>query len=126
MEIEFREFPKAKVFVGGCVERGEGSSFHASAHAHTTPSDKFHNWICVRSKQPRAVHNYCGEPTNTMLHEYAHILTGEGHTKKFWTMLANIGGFMERESYFGHKAKDYMKIKKNWSDIKSEVMEGRI
>jgi hypothetical protein len=63
-------------FVGGCVERGDGSSFRASAHSHTNPTDKYRGWICFRSMK-----NYNDEQTR--LHELAHILTMQGHTAKW-------------------------------------------
>ena len=68
-QIDFPEFPRAKVFVGGCVERGDGSSFRASAHAHV--KDSFAGWICVRSKKPETLRLPNGEPRNLMKHEYA-------------------------------------------------------
>lgn len=88
--IEFPEFPEAKVFVGGCVKRGVGSSFRARAHAHCFAKDEFAGWICVRS--PKRLRAASGKPSNTMLHEYAHILTKQGHTDKFRKKLRELGG----------------------------------
>ena len=121
MFIPFPEFPKAKVFIGGCVKRGEGSSFRASAHAHIADKDEHKGTICVRSKNPDALRLTDGTPTNLMKHEYAHILVSEGHTKKYWTMLSQLGGYMERESYFGHKKKDFIKLRTDWETVKNKV-----
>ncbi len=37
------------VFVGGCIDRGEGSSFRARAHAHTSLVSPHYGWVCVRA-----------------------------------------------------------------------------
>lgn len=120
MQVDFPEFPRAKVFIGGCVKRGEGSSFRASAHAHTS-SSQYQGWICVRSKKPETLRLPDGTPSNLMKHEYAHILTLEGHTRRFWETLAKIGGFMERESYFGHKKETFIKMRVPWSEVADKV-----
>ena len=119
-QVDFKEFPRAKVFVGGCVSRGDGSSFRSSAHAHSSKC-KDAGWICVRSKKPETLRLPDGEPTNLMKHEYAHILVDEGHTKKFWETLYKLGGYMDRESYFGHKKKDFKRGK--WDEVKKQVQE---
>ena len=82
-----RVFPEvAGIFAGGCVERGEGSRFRAKAHSHTT--GKFTGWICFLSAK---------RLTNLelMLHEIAHVLTGEGHTDKWRERLLQIGGTLD-------------------------------
>ena len=98
--VEFPEFEKYKtqgfkgVFVGGCIERGDGSSFRAKAHAHNEPyikvdsiivKDEHGNpkvwkhfgWICVRSA--KRLYTRPGQPSNLMWHELCHILT-PGHS----------------------------------------------
>ena len=98
--VEFPEFEKYKaqgfkgVFVGGCVERGDGSSFRAKAHAHNTlyikvgssivkdehgnpKAWKHFGWICVRSA--KRLYTRPGQPSNLMWHELCHILT-PGHS----------------------------------------------
>lgn len=64
------------LFTGGCVSRGVGSSFRATAHAHV--SGEWMGWICVRGREE--VYRYDGEtPSRTLMHEYAHIVSGTGH-----------------------------------------------
>jgi hypothetical protein len=92
-------YPQLKgVFLGGCVKRGVGSSFHAGAHAHTYwPSSddqseaavqrrECFGWVCIRKAER------VNEHTLTM-HELAHILTaGEGHNDVFRAMAKRLGG----------------------------------
>lgn len=89
--VEFPEFaghPEvAGVFVGGCVDRGDGSSFRAAAHAHTDEPNK--GWVCVRS--PRRLRTAAGGPSQVMLHELAHVLTGDGHTDRWRAMARSLG-----------------------------------
>ena len=88
----FDQYPQlAGVFVGGCVKRGDGSSFRARAHAHTVHAGQtMPGWICVRSA--KRLYNADGRVSNLMLHELAHILTNEGHTDKFRNKLRELGG----------------------------------
>ena len=78
------------VFVGGCVKRGEGSSFRAKAHAHTAKADRSYHWICVRSVKrvgewvagsglPKRADGVILKPSRLLMHEYAHVLTDHGH-----------------------------------------------
>jgi hypothetical protein len=76
------------IFVGGCVERGVGSSFRATAHAHSHPGDPYFGWICIR-----AAHRL--NDRELMLHEAAHILTQEGHTECWRECLVRIGGTLD-------------------------------
>lgn len=86
---KYREQGFAGLFVGGCVKRGDGSSFRAQAHAHTAKGDT-QGWICVRSR--KRLYTPAGKPSMLMLHELAHILTGEGHTDKWRAKLRELGG----------------------------------
>jgi len=82
----------AGVFAGGCIDRGEGSSFRARAHAHTSLVSPNYGWICVRALRrvgpvaPASSPDWDGElvkPSRLMWHEYAHILTGHGHDDRW-------------------------------------------
>lgn len=61
-----------RLFVGGCVERGDGSSFRRRAHAHVVGQDK--GWICIRSW--RRILGSTGRPSRLIWHEVAHCLVG--------------------------------------------------
>lgn len=79
------------IFSGGCVERGEGSSFRAKAHAHIkgkTPREH-DGWICFRSAKRLNQHGI-------VIHELAHILTNEGHSRKFYECVRRLGGRIDR------------------------------
>jgi hypothetical protein len=70
------------IFVGGCVDRGVGSSFRARGHAHNRRGDSNLGWVCIRSS--KRVFTARGWPTRLLWHEYAHILTpGHGHDDKW-------------------------------------------
>lgn len=72
------------VFIGGCIDRGIGSSFRALAHAHK-PTSTHAGWICLRAS--RRLYN-----KDLVLHELAHILQPGGHTDKWRNKLIEIGG----------------------------------
>jgi hypothetical protein len=74
------------VFLGGCVERGIGSSFRAKAHAHTRGTRR--GWICFRSDK----HLGCRE---LWLHEIAHVVTRDGHSDRWRKFLLQIGGTLD-------------------------------
>ena len=76
------------VFVGGCVERGDGSSFRRVAHAHMRQGDPHKGWICVRARRRLTCRVL-------MLHELAHIITGHGHDNTFRRELLRLGGSLD-------------------------------
>lgn len=118
MKLSLSQFPEVKgVFVGGCIERGEGSSFRRKAHAHTSKSDEYFGWICFRSWRRvgtytlNASSQFDGEitkPSMLMKHEAAHILTGHGHDDVWRKKVREIGGqinWWETKKYFQRKRK---------------------
>lgn len=74
------------LFVGGCVERGIGSRFRRQAHAHTQGLWK--DWICILSAKRLT-------DRQLLLHELAHIFTGEGHTNTWRRCLLAFGGTLD-------------------------------
>lgn len=86
-EHEILRFPEVTgIFTGGCIARGEGSSFRAKAHSHT--DNPFMGWICVRSAKRLT-------DRMLMLHEAAHIITGLGHVDSWRKKLLEIGGTLD-------------------------------
>jgi len=72
------------VFVGGCVDRGDGSRFRAKAHTHTGGQNA--GYICVLAARRLS-------DRDLMLHELAHLLAGErGHTDTWRKWVLLIGG----------------------------------
>jgi len=95
------EMPQLKgLFVGGCVARGDGSSFRARAHAHTLPSD-YKGWVCVRAAH--RVLTPSGRPSRLMWHEYAHITTGHGHDAVWRERITEYGFPAEAHRYIRKK-----------------------
>lgn len=107
--------PEVKgVFVGGCVERGVGSSFRRQAHAHNSHKSEWFGWICVRSG--KRVLTATGKPTTLMLHEYAHILVpNQGHTVKWAAALVKLGAPAEAKKTRANVARPTMH-RHQWSD----------
>ena len=99
--LEWPDYPQVKgVFVGGCVDRGEGSSFRARAHAHCVKGNIKPGWICVRGWKrlegtyAPASGAYAGtivKPNRILMHELAHILSGHGHDDTWRRMMKELG-----------------------------------
>ena len=94
------------IFVGGCVERGEGSSFRAQAHAHTNPRTAHAGWICVRSLKrigeyvASADAAFDGEitrPSTLLWHEetHHHLPYGVGHGARFAAKMRDLCGYVD-------------------------------
>lgn len=81
------------IFTGGCVERGEGSSFRALVHAHTQKSDPWQGWICVWAARRVGLVNddVVVKPSRLLAHELAHMLTGHGHDDVWPRKMKELG-----------------------------------
>jgi len=79
--------PEVKgIFVGGCVERGEGSRFRAKAHSHI--KGHYKGWICFLSERRL-------DSNELMLHEVAHVISESGHDDKWRETVLRIGGTLD-------------------------------
>ena len=80
------QHPEVKgIAIGGCGPKGTRlGSLHA--HAHTKGESR--GWICFRS-------GVTFQEKTTRLHELAHVVTREGHTKRWREFLLQIGGTLE-------------------------------
>lgn len=74
------------VFVGGCKAHGVGYRFRHTAHAHIAGPHE--GWICFRSA--RHV-----DRRELQLHELAHVVTQEAHTRTWREYLLSIGGTLK-------------------------------
>lgn len=78
--------PEVKgVCVGGCVVSGKRLG---SLHAHAHIRGEHRGWICFRSAQTLA-------EVTTRKHELAHVVTREGHTRRWREFLLQIGGTLD-------------------------------
>jgi hypothetical protein len=75
------------LFLGGCVGKGLSTRhLRGSAHAHT--GGEYDGWICFRSPMHL-------DSRHVRLHELAHILTRQGHTRRWRACLLAIGGSLD-------------------------------
>jgi hypothetical protein len=123
--VNFPEFEQYKAqgykgtFVGGCVERGEGSSFRRKAHAHCFRQDKHMGWICVRSA--KRLYDKQGRASLLMWHEMSHVITKDGHGRKFYMWLrdhSTIRKDEERVSQWAYLCRHYKDPVKAYDRIK--------
>jgi hypothetical protein len=123
--IDYPEFDKYKelgfkaVFVNGCIERGDGSSFRAKAHAHNSKTDKNFGYICVRSAK-RLYTKKSNKPSMLMIEELAHILTPDHWHDDVWRKkVRELNG---RISYYQtkeyHRSRGYGSRKKKGETCK--------
>lgn len=93
-EIRFKHFDEYRdsgvlrgVFLGGCAERGDGSSFRRKGHYHWEGPKA--NWICIRSR--KRLMTRTGKPSELMLHELAHgFAPKQWHSKTFRKKLKEL------------------------------------
>ena len=71
------------IAVGGCVAGDQLGRHTAHAHIH-----KHRGWICFRNVVALA-------DRATRLHELAHVVTREGHTRRWREFLLQIGGSLD-------------------------------
>lgn len=110
MDVRVPEsMPEVKgIFIGGCVDRGIGSSFRAQAHAHNHRENPHFGWLCVRAYRrlgvveelPRddgRIEVVIHKPSRLLWHEYAHILTpGHGHDDTWRRKMKELGQPLEK------------------------------
>lgn len=73
------------IFVGGCVERGDGSRFRAQAHAHTGKSDEHRGWICVLGRRRLGAYVDAAGDADVI------VLTGHGHDDVWRAKMRELG-----------------------------------
>uniref|UniRef100_A0A6H2A006 Peptidase n=1 Tax=viral metagenome TaxID=1070528 RepID=A0A6H2A006_9ZZZZ len=85
---KLKQYGVRGIFVGGCVERGDGSSFRRKGHAHGDPGYELRwtGWICIRSA--KRLWTPSGKPSQLLWHETAHIYR-RSWTQKQCTQWAN-------------------------------------
>ena len=94
----FKGYPQfLGLFVGGCVERGDGSSFRRKAHSHCVKGYLAYGWICVRSVKRLYIQG-TNRPSLLMWHELAHLLCDEHrtscsfHSPRFKRIMRELSG----------------------------------
>jgi hypothetical protein len=90
---------------GTCVN---GSNWHKRlfGHAHISPNDAFHGWVCIRKDRvgqfvlEDSMDGFGGvvtEPGRTLMHEVAHINTYHGHDDAWRREMRRLGQPIPRE-----------------------------
>lgn len=119
---EFEQYQEYKgTFVKGCVERGDGSSFRAKAHAHCDKDDPYFGWICVRSpKRVFMKDKFPLKPSMLMIHELAHILSVSGHNDKWRKTIKELGGRVEERYTKAHYKKKGYGHRHKWEFLRKQ------
>lgn len=99
-------------FLGGCIERKEGSSIRRSAHCHCFPKDPYFGYICMKSRKPEKCIKD-GKLTNLFKHELGHLLARGDYGKKLCKALIELG--YKKSKY------DHSYIEKNLSKVRKEL-----
>ena len=85
-----------RLFIGGCIERGVGSSFRHKAHAHCFTKYPNFGVLCFRkiervgkyhliANNDGSITVIIDRPSCLLLHEYAHLLApNQAHNKTFY------------------------------------------
>ena len=94
-------------FLGGCIERKEGSNIRRSGHCHwhgkaaKKAGTIYGGWVCIKSRKPETCVKD-GKLTPLFKHELAHLLDmdkgGSGYGKGFKLACNELGLFR-----YGHK-----------------------
>lgn len=89
------------IALGGCVNGGR--RFRARAHAHNDPREPYYGWVCFLaahglSRRNPWPHLFDGEPSGTLWHEYAHILTPKhGHDQRWAETMRRLGRVVPKQ-----------------------------
>jgi len=100
------------IYVGGCVDERVSWSIweQACAHAHNVKKAPWFGWICIL--ETKDVLTPTGKPTQTLLHEYAHLLVpDQGHTAKWKRVVSEIGAPQEVSRFEKKRTKKEVKNK---------------
>jgi hypothetical protein len=110
---KYKELGFKGVFVNGCIERGDGSSFRAKAHAHNQILDKHFGYICVRSV--KRLYTKSNKPSILMIEELAHILTPNHWHDDIWRKKVRElnGRISYRQTKEYHRSLGYGRKKNN-------------
>lgn len=83
------------VFVGGCVEHGEGiwrtPGMAAHSHLNRGPAQ---NWICLTEDRFLLMVDGSGRPNPVLTHEAGHVVTGQAHTREWAATVRKMGGIV--------------------------------
>jgi hypothetical protein len=81
------------VFVGGCIEHGEGKWRDPANAAHShLERGMVRGWICLSSDRFLLMVDGSGRPNPVLTHEAGHVITEQGHTQKWAATVRALGG----------------------------------